>query len=129
MKYSEIIREGTKRITVWSGATIPVLHNPTKSAFDNFTKKHKALRGLITLDGKEVWLWNAHMAIHPNMMQELGLDRVDCIAYTNGRWGGPVGDVMSDVYAPAIQRLTPKIIQRWASDISDDELLRLLKDF
>lgn len=125
MRFREIIRlnEGVEKITVWSGATIPVLYNPTKIAFDNFTKRHRSLRGLLSYDGQNIWLWDGAAAVHSNLIQELGLEHIDCIGYSDGRWNGPVYDNYE--YKAVIERLTPKPP---ADSAETDELLRQLSD-
>lgn len=120
----EVMVESAKRVTVWSGATITVLHNPSREAFLNFTKKHRAVRGLLTYSGEDIWLWDGAMAVHPNLIQELGLEYIDCIAFNDGRWTGPVHG--GDGYKPAVQRLTPYVPPK--REFSDEELLRILGD-
>jgi hypothetical protein len=114
------------RVTVWSGATINVLHNPTKRAFDQALTKCEVLRGLISQDGRDLFLWDAMMAVHPNIIQELGLGNYDCIMYVRGRWTGPVDDPMTGRYMPAIERLTPK--PQPSKQEIDDLLLKLCDD-
>ena len=128
MRYSELF-EGTERVTVWSGETITVLHNPSPKQFQSFAEKHRALRGLIRHD--EIWLWSSYSAVHPNLMQELGLpESTDCITYMDGRWGGPVHDE-GDKYVPAVERLTPKPKRVYSEKERAEmaELLRALRDF
>jgi hypothetical protein len=115
-----------QRVAVWSGATITVLHNPTKLTFEKFIQKHPSLRGLISEDGKQVWLWPAYMAVHPNIIQELGLDRCECIFWNRGRWAGPNIHDSNGLYKPALQRLSPASPAH--HDVSDDELMNLLKE-
>lgn len=128
MRITEILaqkpyRLNEVRVTVWSGATINVLHNPSRAAFENLAKAYDVLRGLMTYDGRELWLWPAYAAVHPNIQQELGLDRVECIFYNRGQWRGPnLHDEETGLYKPAIQRLTPAKIKPYGPD--DDELLK-----
>lgn len=114
------------RVAAWSGATITVLHNPSRIAFENFTKRHEVLRGLLSDDGSDLYLWPAHAAVHPNMMQELGLGQLNCIFYVRGHWKGPNLHDPNGLYQPAIQRITPKQLPKWRDE--DDELLRKIFD-
>jgi hypothetical protein len=67
------------------------------------------LRGLLSFDGNDVYLWAAWSAVHSNIIQELGLDRMECIAYRNDRWWGPnLYDEETGLYKPALQRITPR---------------------
>ena len=128
MRYHEIISEGVKRVTVWSGATIPVLNNPSKGQFEQFVAKYPVLRGLLSPSGEDIWLWDATMAVHPNLIQELGLGSYDCIFYNlhhTGHWTG-WGANVGDKYAPAIERLTPYVAPK--SSVSDEKLLQMLRD-
>lgn len=113
------------RVQVWSGATINVYRNPSPTAFRNLIGQVEVLRGLLSPDGNDVFLWDAYMAVHPNIMQELALGDYDCISYNRGRWNGPVGDAMSDQYKPAIERLTPK---PKSSRAENDRLLKAIFD-
>jgi hypothetical protein len=115
-----------QRVAVWSGATITVLHNPTKLTFEKFIQKYPSLRGLLSEDGTQVWLWPAYMAVHPNIIQELGLDRCECIFWNRGRWAGPNIHDSNGLYKPALQRLSPASPAHY--DVSDDELMNLLKE-
>jgi hypothetical protein len=128
LRLSVALAETAKRVTVWSGVTITVLHNPTQQVFEYFAANHNNnLRGLLSYDGKNVYLWAAYAAVHPNIIQELGLEHVSCIAYRHGRWHGPdLFDDNTGHYVEAIERLTP--YQRGKNEISDDELLRMLHD-
>lgn len=114
------------RIQVWSGATIKVLHNPTKVAFENFTKEHRAIRGLVTYDGKNLYVWDGAAAVHSNMIQELGLEHIDCVAFNDGRWSGAVSDDGGYRYKEAIERVTP--YKAPPEKFTDDELLKILND-
>lgn len=106
MRWRDIIREGrAKKIAVWSGLTITVLHNPTRTQFENFASRHRAIRGLLDKMGTDLWIWDGGSAVHSNLIQELGLGRADCVAYNDGKWSGPVHD--NDGYYPAIERVTP----------------------
>lgn len=114
------------RVPVWSGDTITVLHNPSRAAFEKFAAKHPSLRGLLSDDGRDLYLWNAGVAIHSNIMQELGLPHLNCIAFYDGRWSGPnLDDRETGGYKQAIERLTP---YPRPSQAEDDELLRRLFD-
>jgi hypothetical protein len=119
--------ETVRRITAWSGHTVSVLENPTRQEFENLVKRcGGALRGLLSSDGQTVWLWPASMAVHANVMDELGLPRsTDCIQYMLGQWSGPVG-YGDDKWVPAIERLTPKPKPKYS--MSHEELLAALQD-
>lgn len=130
MNMREIINlvEGAKRVEVWSGATITVLHNPPKAVFTRFAEEHEVLRGLLSEDGRDVWLWPARLAVHPNIQQALGIPRTECIFWNRGRWTGPnLHDPQTGLYVPALQRLTPmkhdpkEIDDLLAALASDDE--------
>lgn len=118
-----------ERVTVWSGATINVLRNPSRPAFEEFAKKHEVLRGLLSPDGRTVWLWAAAAAVHPNIMQELGLGNYACIFYNRGRWQGPnIVDYETGKYQPALERLSPKPVDPNEKDKIDDLLRQLYDD-
>lgn len=126
MRYSELF-ESNKRVVVWSGATINVIHNPSRKAFEKLVAERGAeycsLRGLLSQDGRDIYLWDAGSAVHPNIIQELGLDRMECIGFRKGRWWGPnLHDEETGLYLPAIQRITPKT----RDPKEDDELLKQL---
>jgi GNAT superfamily N-acetyltransferase len=132
-QYLDIIQESFRldetvhRITAWSGHPLSVYENPTRQVFENLCKQYGgAFRGLLSRDGKTVWLWPAGSAVHVNVMRELGLPQsTDCIQYMMGEWSGPVG-YGNDTWVPAIERLTPKPPPK--SSISHDELFRMLDD-
>lgn len=105
MRYRDIVRERVERVAVWSGATITVLNNPTRQQFQNFAAQHRAIRGLLANNGTEIWLWDGAAAVHTNLIQELGVDRADCIAFNDGAWSGPVYD--HEGFYPAVEKLTP----------------------
>ena len=115
-----------ERVLAWSGNTINVYRNPSKQVFDNLAHKVNVLRGLVSPDGKTLYVWDAYLAVHPNVQQELGLGNYDCVSYNRGRWNGPVNDPTLDHYVPAVERLTPK--PRPKHSMSDDELLAQLDD-
>lgn len=114
-----------QRVQVWSGATINVVRNPSPEMFQKMAAVG-SLRGLLSPDGKTLYLWDAYMAVHPNIMQELGLGNYDCVSYSHGRWNGPVHDPSLDHYLPAVERLTPKPKRK--RSVADDELLRQIFD-
>lgn len=123
------VKEGVERITTWGGATLPVFHNPSRVAFENLVQKTRsAIRGLIDDAGQNVWLWDAHQAVHTTAMEGLGLPfSMDCIAYYHGRWDGPVSDHETGKFKNAIERLTP-YDETPAGKRNRAELDRLLND-
>jgi hypothetical protein len=117
------------RVAVWSGATITVLHNPNAQAFHQMVEKAEGtLRGLLSDDGTDLYVWDAYMAVHPNIQQELGLGNYDCIAYTRGQWRGPVNALNMDTYKPAVERVTPKPGPTPEQKRRDAELLAAIFD-
>jgi hypothetical protein len=111
------------RVPVADGI-IHVMHNPSKQAFQKFAaERGNNLRGLLTDDGQNLYLWDAYNAVHQTIIEALGIEHENCIAYRNDRWHGPnLVDEETGRYQPAIERITP----RAAPDISDEELLRRL---
>ena len=124
MLYREIMLTEI-RVTVWSGSTINVIHNPTRRAFEKFFAERGSLRGLLSFDGDDLYLWDAGSAVHTNIMQELGLDRMECLSYRGGGvwWGPNIFDEETGLYKPAIQRVTPR---KRPSPEDDDALLKQL---
>lgn len=126
MRYRDIIEEA--RVTSWGGGTFNVYRNPSKPAFDDLVERAPVLRGLLSRDGRTVWLWDASFAVHSNVMQELALGDYECISYNHYRktWSQNVWNGYE--YYPAIARLTPTPKHRIDPKLSA-ELDELLKDF
>lgn len=104
------VNESVETIDAWSGARLRVHHNPPLAAFQNIIQQNDVLRGILSDDGEDVWLWNAHQAVHSNVSQELGIPAsYPCIFYNRGRWDGPVMGRDGE-YAPALARLTPELV-------------------
>ena len=123
MLSKEFITESKiERVQSWAGPMIPVIHNPSKAQFDQLVSKTRYIRGCISYNGNDLWIWNAYNAVHPNIIQELGLEHVDCIYYHDGKWFGPVYD--HDGLRPTLERLTPIPKKKWSDE--DDELLNQL---
>ncbi len=130
-QHLDSLTEGrVEQIAAWSGATITVYHNPSRMVFARISEK--PLRGLLSPDGRDVWLWDAHMAIHSNVMQELGMgDSMTCISYVKhsgfrAQWSGAVWNGWD--LLPAIERLTPEVsaARRAKEREGDEDLLAAL---
>lgn len=125
-----ILMEKILKIPSYDGfGVIHILHNPTKRAFEKFaTERGNDLRGLLSSNDKDIYLWDAGSAFHEYVRDNLGLDRVDYITYNNGKWAGQVVNLYDEngLYIPIIQRITPLQTPRWTKD--DDEFLRQLFD-
>ena len=119
-----LVENAAIRLPVWSGGTITVLHNPKKQAFENFIADGSNLRGLLSDDGNDLYIWKSSLAVHPNIMQELQLGQYNCIFFRDGKWKGPNLFDETGVYQPAIQRITPRDRVKLTKD--DNELLRQL---
>ena len=121
MRYREIIAEShIYRVPVADGTGL-VLHNPGRRVFEKFAAdRHNNLRGLLTYEGDDVWLWAAYNATHAMIRDELGLGRIEYLYYRSGRWIMQSGnsnliDDQTGLYVPAIQRITPREID-WNAD-------------
>jgi hypothetical protein len=111
------------RVAVWSGATITVLHNPSRAAFENFAKRCEVLRGLLSDDGNQ--LTEPEFLYDVRMNGRMSRPEIDCIFYVRGVWKGPNLREPTGLYKPAIQRITPAQPQ---TTQDDDELLSKLFD-
>lgn len=107
MRYWDIM-EG--RMTSRDGLPYRVYKNPSREVFTRLLDEYPAYRGLLSPDGKTVYLWNGGVAVHTEVMNELALGDHDCVMVVKDRghliWNGPVRG-LDGRYVPAIERLTP----------------------
>jgi GNAT superfamily N-acetyltransferase len=119
------VSEAVEKVAV-DGHPVIVLKNPTREQFFNFAEKYRAIRGLLSYNGKNIWLWNAAAAVHSTMIMKLGIEYVYCVFYNDGRWSGPVDDY-DDKYKEVIERLTPKPARKYDPG-EIDAILKALED-